>query len=257
MIERVLTTVPENQQVVLLCDSWYPKAQINETVQEHANLEMIANVRKDTRFYHLPVQPRERHRARPHKYGLAFKGTDIVLTDTEQQDQYGMVRCLTKLFGTQPVYVIRRRHGNSDRLFLTTINPDTLNHEPADPTTAATAIMKQYRLRWRIETYFYEQKTFWHFGEYQVRRFSEIEGFHFLVNQVYTWMIVLPLKAPQFKSWQSLSLRECRSRIGQQIQAETFINRFRQKAQKYQKTLRLEIILSLMDSCTQFFGEKL
>lgn len=260
LIEQVLTIVPESQQLILLCDSWYPKAQINQTVQAHSNLELIANVRKDTCLYGLPVQPKVRHRGRPRKYGTAFKATDITLTSTDQQDSYGMVRCLTKLFGIQPVYVIRRQHGNSERLFLTTIDPNELKSsfdlDQSDPAPAQT-ILKSYSLRWRIETYFYEQKTFWHFGEYQLRRFDEIEAYHFLVNQAYTWMQILPLKMVQFKDWKTLSLRERRNRIGQRIQAEIFIERFRQKAQTCQKTLRLEIILPLMDSCAQILGEKL
>ena len=37
-----------------MCDSWYPKGEILETVSVHENLELIANVRIDTVIYDLP-----------------------------------------------------------------------------------------------------------------------------------------------------------------------------------------------------------
>lgn len=41
------------RQVILLCDSWYPKAEVAALVEQFENLEMVCNARVDTALYGL------------------------------------------------------------------------------------------------------------------------------------------------------------------------------------------------------------
>ena len=61
---KVLKTIPS---VILLCDSWYPKGEVLETVKTYANLDLIANMRVDTVVYDLPQFTGKR--GRPAKKG--------------------------------------------------------------------------------------------------------------------------------------------------------------------------------------------
>jgi len=54
MITDAMKVLKDIPTVVLLCDSWYPKGEVLETVSSFKNLELIANVRIDTVLYDLP-----------------------------------------------------------------------------------------------------------------------------------------------------------------------------------------------------------
>lgn len=64
-------------------------------------------------------------------------------------------------------------------------------------------ILEYYEQRWKIETYFYEIKTFWSFGSYQVRSYEEIEGMNFLINFTYGLVKILPLIDSRFSALMS------------------------------------------------------
>ena len=69
-IIKILT----DKQLVILCDSWYIKGDVIDTVEEFENIEFVGAVRKDTAFYDLPPEHNGK-RGRPRKYGdkLSFK----------------------------------------------------------------------------------------------------------------------------------------------------------------------------------------
>jgi len=64
----------------LLCDSWYPKGEVLETVEAYDNLELIANVRADTVIYDLPQCTGKR--GRPAKKGRKLSiYSDLLFTE--------------------------------------------------------------------------------------------------------------------------------------------------------------------------------
>ena len=54
LAEQAMKAIGSERQVILLCDSWYPKAEVAAHVEQFDNLEMVCNVRVDTAFYGLP-----------------------------------------------------------------------------------------------------------------------------------------------------------------------------------------------------------
>jgi hypothetical protein len=58
----------EEYKFILLCDSWYSKGAILNTVKKHDNLELIGAVRSDTEIYDLPPAPTGK-RGRPRQKG--------------------------------------------------------------------------------------------------------------------------------------------------------------------------------------------
>lgn len=53
-----MAVFPAGQQVILLCDSWYPKGDVLSLVDEFPQLEIICNACRDTTLYDFPP-PRE------------------------------------------------------------------------------------------------------------------------------------------------------------------------------------------------------
>lgn len=47
--------IGSSRQVFLLCDSWYPKAEVAGLINEFGNLGIICNARVDTAMYELPL----------------------------------------------------------------------------------------------------------------------------------------------------------------------------------------------------------
>ena len=48
LVTEVMGIIGSERNVCLLCDSWYPKAEITELPQKYENLTIICNVRHDT-----------------------------------------------------------------------------------------------------------------------------------------------------------------------------------------------------------------
>ncbi|WP_145955957.1 IS701 family transposase [Loigolactobacillus coryniformis] len=271
MIKTTLKSIASDQQVFLLCDSWYPKAEINQLVMTQPNLAMIANVRKDTAMFGLPK--RTGKRGRPRKYGDQIHLGNIALNLCSAGDQIGIVRCLTRLM-PQPVYMIRVQRKTTCRLFMATCAPEelaaitteTLAVDPTQltyrtPETSAPApalrALAYYQKRWAIETYFYEMKTFWHFGDYAVRSVAKIEADHHLLNTAYTLMIVLPLTQPSLAFLVTKSLRERKLWLSRQIQAALFLASLARQVQRRLKTTPAKVVIQWLASCWSGVSEKL
>jgi hypothetical protein len=54
LARSVMPELAACRQVILLCDSWYPKKLVTGLVSEFRNLEMICCARSDTVLYDLP-----------------------------------------------------------------------------------------------------------------------------------------------------------------------------------------------------------
>lgn len=60
--------MPETENVILLCDSWYMKKPLVSIPEEYPNLDMIGNVRADSVLYDLPPE-RTGRKGRPAGHG--------------------------------------------------------------------------------------------------------------------------------------------------------------------------------------------
>lgn len=69
LVQQAMKVIGSQRQVILLCDSWYPKAEVAYLVNQFENLELICNVRNDTVLYDLPPAPNGK-RGRPRKRGV-------------------------------------------------------------------------------------------------------------------------------------------------------------------------------------------
>ena len=70
-----MKVIDSNRQVILLCDSWYPKAEVVALVEQFDNLEMVCNARVDTVLYGLPAAKTGK-KGRPRKRGSRIRGKE-------------------------------------------------------------------------------------------------------------------------------------------------------------------------------------
>lgn len=123
MVRQAMGTIGPARQVFLLCDSWYPKAEVAGLIKEFGNLDIICNARVDTAMYELPPVPTG-ERGRPRKYGKRICLEDFQLSALQNGDwKIGVRPVLTRLWGERIVYAFvtaPRKGGDSRRLFFCT-----------------------------------------------------------------------------------------------------------------------------------------
>jgi len=83
--------------------------------------------------------------------------------------------------------------------------------------------LRLYKLRWGIETNYYEQKMFWELGSYKVRTKTGIEYMLNLTNAAHVLMKILPYEDKRLQAYQDKSPQELRHELSQQIQKEVFL----------------------------------
>ena len=256
MIESIMGELLSGKSVILLCDSWYPKGEVIETVKKHKNLDLIACVRSDTSIFDLPPM-RTGKPGRPR-----VKGRQLSIHndfDFIRVESYfiGVRVVLTNLFGDLPVY-------------LTVTTPDILNHKlyrvfvsTVQPTQLkerfggyekklSHALNSQmlwllplflYSFRWSIEVMFYEQKTFWSFGLYRIRSKAGIENFVNFSSLCYASTKILPRLDVRFSSLINESPQFCKDTLSDAIWHEMFFYRF---AQNFEIPINSECFSALM-----------
>ena len=223
-------------KVILLCDSWYPKGEVLETVSSYENLDLIANVRSDTVVYDLPQVTGKRGRP-------AKKGKKLSVYDDFSFAEIGRYfiaarTVMTNLF-ENPVYMavtttnLDNRKGY--RLFLSTINHEklyamfssaaqTLNNDSARLSWLLPLYL--YSLRWNIEVIFYELKTFWSFGNYMLRSRNGIENFINILSMTYACAKVIPFHDEFFSGFSHFSTQTTKYAFGEAIRKELFLAQF-------------------------------
>lgn len=82
MVTQAMHVIGDKHQVILLCDSWYPKAEILTLVEQYDNLHLICNIRSDTVLYDLPPAPTGKP-GRPKKRGERLSLEQFVLSQTK------------------------------------------------------------------------------------------------------------------------------------------------------------------------------
>ena len=104
MVCSVMAELISCKQVILLCDSWYPKKPVTELVSEFENLEMICCARSDTVLYDLPSE-RTGRCERPCIHGERLELLDITLTKLKDAPYYmGCPKGITNLWKGRIVY---------------------------------------------------------------------------------------------------------------------------------------------------------
>ena len=225
--------------MILLCDSWYPKAEVAALVEHFENLEMVCNARVDTALYGL-APAKTGKKGRPRKRGSRIQMDDIVLCEPKTGDWLiGIMPVITNLWKDKVVYafVTAPKNGKgSRRLFLCTADPRTISFDwenSADKTTCCYGAenifylpLAWYGLRWNIEVSYYEGKTFWSMEEYRIRSKEGIERLVNLLSLSYSAMTLLPYSDESFSEYQSASAQETKYEIGQQIQSNIILCSF-------------------------------
>ena len=236
---QAMKVIGPERQVILLCDSWYPKAEVVALVEQFDNLEMVCNARVDTALYGLPPAKTGK-RGRPRKRGDRIGLDEIVLGDPESGDWFiGMMPVITNLWKDKVVYALVTAPKNGKggrRLFLCTADPRIISFNWENSTNKTTCTygaenvfylqLVWYGLRWNIEVSYYEGKTFWSIEEYQIRSKEGIQRLVNLINLSYSAMTLLPYSNETFSRYQSASAQETLFEIGQQIQADIILCSF-------------------------------
>ena len=215
LIEEVMPLL-KDRQVLLSFDSWYAKSSLIERFLQYPHLAIICNVRSDSAMYELPPLP-----------SIMKVGHRIVLTH---------------ICGNRRIHAyVSCTASGSRRLFFSTLDPSALHmicawqereilrDAPAEGMNYYP--LKLYRLRWAIETNYYEQKTFWSLNAYRIRRQNGIEHMVNLENLVHSSLKMLPYLDEHFAKYQNVRPQELRSHISWQIQLEIFLGTLVSKAQ--------------------------
>jgi len=257
MIRDAMKELQNVETVILLCDSWYPKGDVLETVASCNNLELIANVRVDTAAFDLPPE-RTGKRGRPAKTGKKLS----IYTDFSfsQVGEFFIAAktVLTNLFdSTVYMTVTTPNIDNHDayRLFLSTVMPESLavlfaNHHALlkrDSPQDWLFPLYLYSFRWSIEVMFYELKTFWSFGYYMLRSKHGIENFINIISIVYAAVHVLPLTDSAFASLADFSSLSAKSAIAQAVQRDLILSLFAENNRNILNSFDLINSLALLE----------
>lgn len=239
MVTQAVRHFPDGKQAVLLCDSWYPKGTVRKAVSRTPGLELVANVRKDTRLFDLPPAPTGR-RGRPPKKGRPLDITVDFDCSLKMGDYWiGTRKVMTALFN-DPVYATVTASNPADsasyRLFISTIFPEELvlgerakaSFGPEIPESTRDALLPYlfYGRRWAIEVLFYEHKTFWSFGNYMVRSKTGIEVYVNLIAIAYSCVQLLPFHQQEYAHLKEESALTKKQLIGMRVQQELFFCNF-------------------------------
>ena len=233
LVTEVMEVIGTKRNVCLLCDSWYPKAEITELPQKYENLAIICNVRHDTALYDLPpTKTGKKGRPRVRGTKLTLEDFDLSAIDGTEYS-VGSHPVITRLFGNRPVHAIvtKTKSGNT-RLFICTKSPEQLNFDFNSTELGRASLFAKtdiqflpltiYSLRWNIEVAYYEQKKFWSFGAYMLRSKVGIERLTNLLSVLYAFMTLLPFYDSTFVCLAYNSPQQSRFIIGMNIWQELF-----------------------------------
>lgn len=239
LVLLVRSIAGEHRQLMLLCDSWYPKGEVAE-LTKYRNLDITCSVRSDSAMFEVPAPKEKPGPGRPRKYGKRIRPEDFELLPVPGTDWRAGVRTVkTRLFGDRPVSAIVTRQGEQGtlRVFLCT-NPEACTFFQQHPqifskrdaqacisADAELVPLAVYSLRWEIETSYLELKSFWSFREYRVRSKAGTERMLNLQSLAYSVLSLLPLLDSAFAPLEQLSIQERRWHMEQLISQEIIFHR--------------------------------
>lgn len=263
MVRRVMPEFAEEKNVILMFDSWYAKKDLICVSDEFSNLDIICGARTDSVLYDLPPEPAGKP-GRPRKRGDRLSlAEDFQLSEKKIDGYYiGVRRVLTNLFGKHQVTAYATstdRNSKSRRLFFSTIQPACLNLSCAwfedAPLNQTGSIWMDYiplflyKLRWKIEVGYYEQKSFWSLCSYMVRSSKGIEMLVNLINTAYASMKLLPYMDRNFYPYQNESTQEFRFTVSEQIREQIIFTSF---AKSLENDIKPKSVINYIKQ--KFFG---
>lgn len=95
-------------------------------------------------------------------------------------------------------------------------------------------------MRWPIEVMFYQEKTFWSFGNYMVRSKVAIEKYAYLVGVTYTLVTLLPFIDDNFSEYQYQSPQEIKYGLGSELHRELIFSNLLETLQSSKNQMTLE-----------------
>lgn len=259
LVEEVAPELKE-YQVIVLCDAWYTKKPFLSRILVFDFIEVIGAARVDTALYELPPPPTGK-KGRPRKRGekIDYKNLSYITEGSAENLLQSTVHCLTNL--TEKLVYATYTTTNTDsfssvRLYISTIPLDTLrSFSTADKNglnlenkTKLTTVFSVYKMRWPIEVMFYQQKTFWSFGNYMVRSKVGIEKYAHLVGVTYTLTILLPFISSDFSKYQFQSPQEVKYSLGAKLHTELIISNLLKTLQLRKNTVLFNTIKEYLNS---------
>lgn len=248
MVRLAMPVLSGQKNVVALCDSWYAKKGFLCLASEFTNLDIICSARVDTALYGLPPA-RTGKRGRPAKRGARLSLDSFALPAEKIGGYYtGCQRVMTNLFGDRAVmaYVTSAgKDGRGRRLFLSTAMPTDLSffcawyaHAPMNQTGSDRMQyipLFLYRLRWKIEVSYYEQKTFWDLCRYMLRSAQGIGMLVNTINLAYSAMKLLPYTDAEFAEYQGQSVQDFRFALSEAIREQLIFTTFAKSLKNREK----------------------
>lgn len=237
--------VGEQRQLILLCDSWYPKGEVAGLARLQ-NLDIICNARSDSAMFEMPIPKEKPGPGRPQKYGKQVKADHFELVPVSGTDYHVGIRTVqARIFGDKPIAAIVTRQGEqgSRRVFFCTNmeackffqqHPEIFSKRDAQAyiyTEIDFVPLAIYSLRWEIETSYLELKSFWAFREYRVRSRDGMEHLLNLQSLVYSVFSLLPILDSDFAPLEQLSIQERRWHLEQLISQEIIFHRLEERLQ--------------------------
>ena len=240
LVLQARSVIGENRQLILLCDSWYPKGKI-AGLKNLQNIDIICNVRHDSVMIELTPPKKEKGAVGRHRTkGDRVRLDDFELVPVPETIYFVGVRMVkAKIFGYKTVTAIVTRQGEqgSRRLFFCTndaICSFFQQHIESIAGKEAKAYARTdirfiplaiYSLRWNIEMSYLELKSFWDFREYRVRSQESIERLLNLLSLAYSVCSLLPALDKDFVALERQSIQERRWYMEQQISQEIVFKR--------------------------------
>ena len=236
LVKLAMKEIGKDRNVILCCDSWYPKAEIVKLPEEFENLNLICNVRSDTALYDLPPAHTGK-KGRPRIRGERITLQDFNMKEVHEKKMFvGTKTVMTNLFGKRPVTaIVTQTKSGSKRLFLCTALAEQLHFDtermdsrkaPYSKMDSSFLPLTIYALRWDIETSYYQQKKFWSLEKYMLRSKDGIECLLNLLTILYSLMILLPFLDSDFSFLAGESPQQARFLLGYRIHKELFFATF-------------------------------
>ena len=257
MVRQVMPELAGQKNVILMFDSWYAKKALICVADEYSNLDIICGARVDSVMYDTVVKQTGKA-GRPRKYGERLSAKKDFILSSEKINGYfiGTRMVFTNLFGKHMVHAYvtsTLKEGGTRRLFFSTISPACINfayawyeNAPLNQTGSSWSQyvpLFLYKIRWNIETSYYEQKTFWSLCHYMVRSVKGIEMMVNLINVAYCSMKLFPYTDTVFEKYQTQSVQEFRFAISEQIREQIIFASF---AEKLEKGLNAKNVINLL-----------
>ncbi|MGL5327706.1 MAG: IS701 family transposase, partial [Peptostreptococcaceae bacterium] len=188
-----------------------------------------------------------------------YKNLSYIAEGSSENLLQSTVQCLTNL--TEKLVYATYTTTNTDsfssvRLYISTIPLDAIrsfttvdkNGLNLESKPQLVTVFSAYRMRWPIEVMFYQQKTFWSFGNYMVRSKIGIEKYAHLVGVTYTLTILLPFIYSDFSKYQFQSPQEVKYSLGAKLHTELIMGNLLKTLQLRKNTAAFDAINEYLNS---------